>query len=260
MWPLYDLGTRYPRRLSEMSLDYKLMFVYHISMMMLFAARRALSVEMELTFAAVLATGLSVLAIKHRRAAGWRWPGAGAREMVAALTTAALVGIFLFAATPIASTRDPVMLPWYLAGLGIGLFLILMKLRLVRMSQIDFEADCHGASSVGTSAANVATPDMEPAWKRRVRAGFSALFLLVWLDGMAFFYVHGNSRHEALTVRTGTHSEPLVKHGRIVYITPAQDQLRSVLGTVMMVGIPLMLASALVLEKWAGVQLSRRSG
>jgi hypothetical protein len=218
-------------------------------MLLVFAAG-GVSVETDLTLAAVLTAGLTVLSIKHRRAAGWRWPGAGVREVVAALTTTAIFGLFLFAATPLAPPNDPIVLPWYLAGLGIGLLIILTNLRVIRMSKIDFEADCRGATGL---PATITTTNEEPAWKRRVRAVFSALFVLVWLDGMAYFSVRGMSMRDGWTIPTESHSERLEDHGRVVYITPAEDHLLSTLGSSWKEGILLMIVSALVLQYFLGV-------
>jgi hypothetical protein len=170
----------------------------------------------------------------------------------AALTCAVLLGLFLFASTPGAPPSDPVYLPWYLGGLGFGLFFVLVYLRLIRMLKTDFEADCSATSS---SHSNIATTDIDPVWKRWVRAVYSALFLLVWLDGLAFFYVHGTSVRDGSTLPTATHSERLEEHGRVVYITLAEHRRRGILLGIMMAGIPLMLVSAFVLQNLIGVRL-----
>jgi hypothetical protein len=52
------------------SFDFKLLLVYGV--LVLFASRSGPSFEMDLTVAAVLTTGLTVLSTRHRRAGGWR--------------------------------------------------------------------------------------------------------------------------------------------------------------------------------------------
>jgi hypothetical protein len=144
------------------------------------------------------------------------------------------------------------------AGLSIALFSTLTNLRVIRMSKADFEADCRGASAPHTSTVTTHT---EPAWKRWARAVFSALFTLVWLDGVSFFYVHRTSVRDGSTIPTAMHSVRLVEHGRVIYIRPAQEQLRSILQTIAMTGGPLMAMSALVPQYLIGVRLypTRRS-
>jgi hypothetical protein len=244
----FDLAPRYSRRPS---FDFKLLLIYGVAMLLLFAAGRLVSVEMELTFTTVLASGLTMLSIMHRRAADWRWPGVGARHVAAALTNAAMLGLFLFAATPLSPPTSPRALPWYLGVLGAGLFNILENLRVIRVAKTDFEADCCSASGAHIS---IAITDREPAWKRKVRGVFSVLFMLVWLDAVAFFSVHGASVRDGSIIATATHSVRLVHGERVVYITPAQNQMRSILETIGIVGAPAAL-SALVFQYLIWVRL-----
>src|SRR5437016_3262025 len=92
---------RYPRTWREMSYDFKLMFLYHGSMMLLFVTGQALSLAAELTIAAALLVAGTLLGIRHRRATPWVWPGVSVSRLLGAAATVLLGGLFLFAATPL---------------------------------------------------------------------------------------------------------------------------------------------------------------
>jgi hypothetical protein len=70
---------------------------YHFAMAMLVLLVLAGGIVSSWSFLSreTLAAALIVLSIKHRRAKGWRWAGVGTREIIAALTTAALLGLFV---------------------------------------------------------------------------------------------------------------------------------------------------------------------
>src|ERR1700682_5755339 len=65
----------YPKQWKYMSLELKLLFVYHGCMMVLFLIGEAFSTRQELAFATVLLFLLISLSIRHRRSTGWRWQG-----------------------------------------------------------------------------------------------------------------------------------------------------------------------------------------
>src|SRR5437660_7020173 len=81
---------------KEMSLDFKLMFVYHGCMMVLFIAGQSLSVRQEILITSSLVTVLAVITIRHRRVTSWRWPGVRPRDALFAIGGAAAVAFFLF--------------------------------------------------------------------------------------------------------------------------------------------------------------------
>jgi hypothetical protein len=111
---------------KDMSVDFRLMFVYHGSMMLMFLVGQAgLSVRMELQLTGLLAVVLIAISIKHRRQTNWRWPGVKASNVIYAVGSLALVAFFLFAGTPLFPPLIGAALPWYLAGLGIGTFGVL---------------------------------------------------------------------------------------------------------------------------------------
>ena len=105
-----------------MSVDFKLMFVYHGTMLVLFATGQLLSTSEEIAIAVLLAVFLLAVAAKRRSNMNWRRPQIGTKHILAAIGTAASMSLFLFAATPLFPPTDHRALPWYLAGGGIGFF------------------------------------------------------------------------------------------------------------------------------------------
>ena len=53
-----------------------------------------------------------------------------------------LYPIFLYSATPLAPPNNSHIVPWYLAGPGIGLFGTLQSLKVVYTSEAEFASDC----------------------------------------------------------------------------------------------------------------------
>src|SRR5262249_41285934 len=164
---------------GEMSYDFKLMFFYHGSMMVILIIGRALSVVVEVMIAtALLAMGI-LLGIKHRRTTSWTWPGLTSSRLLGATATALLGGLFLAAATPLFPPTHPGLLPWYLAGLGIITFAVLSVLGLVSLVEIDYFTPQTLLQSV------------EVPWRKILRLMYSIFFLVVWLEGVASFYYFG---------------------------------------------------------------------
>lgn len=243
--------TRYPRRWSEMSREFQFLFLYHISMMGMMLLGRSLTIPIELSTASGLIVVFFMLSIGRRRALGWRWPGVGPKNLLAAVAVTVFLGVFLFAGlsfTPINAN----IFPWLLAALGIGGFGALQALRLVAYSEDDFLL-------IGRGGNVPADPkeDLLPQWKKIVRAGFRIVFLLVWLDSLASFYMFDRSWKSGSNFPTATRSEPLNNHGNIVYVTRVQKQVVDELQAAMMIGIPCVILSGLLLQFVAGVPVMK---
>jgi hypothetical protein len=234
--------TSYPRKWSEMSTDFKLMMAYHLCMMVLFVVGGAVGVIIELAIAAsVLAIAL-VISVWRKLAAGWRWPGVGFKETVWALAGIVLMGVFAFAATPLASPTSPVMLPWYLAIVGIGIFNTANTLRLATQSEAEFLSQC-GEPRPPTED----EPPHEARWRGVVRNIYSAAFMVVWLAGLGSFYFFGVGMRDGSPSPTAAHTEPLTNHGHTVYVSAAEKNLIDLLQTSMFIGIPtIMVVGALL--------------
>lgn len=226
----------HPRKWSEMSTDFKLMMGYHLCMMALFIVGGAVGVVAELAIAASVLAIAIVISVWRKFTAGWRWPGVGLKEVAWAVVTVVLMGAFAFAATPLASPSSPLMLPWYLAAAGIGIFNTATALRLATVSEIEFLAQCGELPPTSENGA-----PRGPRWRRVLRTAYSVAFIAVWLVGLASFYFFGSGMRDGTPSPTGTHTEPLTNHGHTVYVSVAEKKLIDLLQISMFVGIPTII-------------------
>jgi len=226
-----------------MSYDFKLMFVYHGSMMLLFATGQNLSLATEVAIAAVVLSACTLLAVRHRRKTPWVWLGISPSRLLGAAATVLLGGLFLSAAVPLFPPTNPGALPWYLAGLGIILFATLHTLRLVAFAEADYF----------TSPAPRRSSELP--WRRLVRLMFCIFFLVVWLDGVASFYYFGVTFRDGSPIPTAAQTEPLSNHGKVVYVAPSQKRLLTTLQTGMAFGIPSAFLLGAILHFIIGIKL-----
>ncbi len=260
---LFDAtSANYPQKWRDMSLDFRLMFVSHGCMMLLFMAGQALSTTWELSIVTCLAAVLVSISMRHRHEMNWRWRGARAKNVLAALGGAILMAFFLFAGTPLFPPSDRRFLPWYLAGGGIAVFGVLAALKLVVFSKDEFVKECEGPTSLGVPKS--ATDERksvlgkDPTWKRVVRGVFVTLFLLVWIDGVASFYCFGVAFRHGSPEPTATNTEPLEDHGHVVFVPRDQKVLIDRLQRIMWIGIPSILVAGFVIHYIVGVALFQR--
>ncbi len=179
-------GT-YPRSWREMSLEFKSMVVYHIGMMIMFMSGGLLTVPLEVGVALSLAMIGVFLSLRHRRQVAWRWPGVSTKEILIAVAVV-VGGVIFFAATPMFSPSEPYALPWYLAGVGIVSFNVLTVLRVITYAESDFVAP---AAQEGTAASEATPSATIPPWHTLIRMACTILFVVAWLDFMAFFTCPG---------------------------------------------------------------------
>jgi hypothetical protein len=175
-----------------MSFDTRLFFAFHFCIILMFAAGGALSVPLEVAIAASLVTIVLVASVVHRFREGWRWRGAGLKQVLGAAGGAALVGLMFVAVGQFGSFADPHLLPWFIALTGIGVFNALVSLRLVRPSEEEFLADVRG--SPATDQKEAARPEIavsSPSTTNLLRNaltgaltayGFVSFFVFIWLD------------------------------------------------------------------------------
>src|SRR5258708_9971595 len=93
----------YPRKWSEMSLDFKLMFVWHGSMMVLMMTGGLFTIGQELTLAAILTAVLFSLSIQNRPSNGWQWQPVQSKQFQSAAGALLLPSAFFLAMTPLFS-------------------------------------------------------------------------------------------------------------------------------------------------------------
>lgn len=226
-----------------MSTDFKLMMGFHLCMMVLFIVGGAVGVAAELSIAAAALAIVIVISAWRKRTAGWRWPGVSIKDIAWALVTVVLMCLFAFAATPLASPSSPVLLPWYLAIAGIGVFNTATALRLATLSEAEFLTQCGESGPAPKSE-----QPHEERWRGIVRHTYSVVFLVVWLVGVASFYFFGVGMRDGAPSPTPSHTEPLTNHGHTVYVSVAEKDLIDLLQTSMFVGIPVILVAGAVLH------------
>ncbi len=236
----------YPRRWSEMSLDFKAMFVSHGAIMVMFLIGGALTVPVELSVEGAMVTAVAILSVANRRANRWRWRGAGVKQYLAAVLSIAAAALVAGVGEVLNWPLNPQLFPWYLGLLNIALFNVLASLRLVRMAQAEFVADCVGGDAAAQNP--TAISDEQPKWKKTVIIVHRTFFIAIWLEFMAFFYEFGITFRSGSPSPTVTQTEPLANHSAVVYITAQQKLLVDVLMTIGMVGIPVVILSAFLLQ------------
>lgn len=236
-----------------MSRDFKSMFVYHGAMMVLFISGGAFSFKQELSVASAILAVLVAISLRHRHESGWHWRRPTTKNILMAAGVIVLMPIFLYVASRDFSPLNPQFTPWFLAGLGIGLFQLLSALQLVRASEAEFQADCLEIRD--TDAPNTLSIAIDPVWKRAVRALYYITFMAVWFGGMTFFYFNGVATHSGSPVATSTHTELIVEHGSSIFVTRDEKLRVRRWETMMTIGIPSILASGFIIHFLLGIKL-----
>ena len=234
-----------PRRWSDMAIDFKLMFALHGAVMIQFIMGGYLSTADQAAIQGTLISLAIILAVLHRRQAGWRWRRAGLKQYLAAALALVLVVLFLGAAVPMAPPTSPHMFPWYMGGAQIGLFNALAALRIARASEVEFQADCDPDQHLEES---VAESSPEPDWRLWVRRIYSAVFIAIWLEFLGFFYYHGTTFRGGVATPNAIMNTAMSEHGHTVYVTAtdfARDQTLMMVG---MVGIFGVVISGVILH------------
>src|SRR5258708_25414015 len=174
---MFDFSQqRYPKTWKEMSVDYRLMFVYHGCIMaMMMAGQGLLSLRQEILVVAVLVTVLAFISMRHRAQTNWQWPGASGKDALSAIGTAVLIVFFLYSATASFPPTMPQVLPWYLGGAGgIGMFGILNALKVVYLSETEFLLHCPTIDQYGQEIprpSELPKPKLaEASWKKAIRS------------------------------------------------------------------------------------------
>lgn len=261
--PFFDAPrTTYPKSWSEYSLDFQIFYVWEISLFALIflSGTGVLKLVPGSLFESALAVWFLVLlgaSIHNRRQKDWRWRGMSGGDWLKASVGAVLMTVFLNVFSQGLLPLKSVTLPMFLFALSIVVFNILYVLRVVQFSEVDFLKSC-GDNAVSPVAADTSVDEpSDPAWKRTLRGAYSALFVLVWLEGMAFFYVHQRYEREGSRTPTATQTEFFNEHGRHIYVTHEQMTIDKTLMTITMIGIPGVILSGFLLHFVAGVPLFR---
>jgi hypothetical protein len=229
-----------------MSLDYKLMFGSHLAIMIMFMVGSALTLPVEGAIEVALLTSIGLVLAWRRSVDGWRWAGAGPRQLLNALSMAAVVVVFLGSALLASPPNSQQMLPWYLAGGNIGLFLVLMSLRVVRPSRSLYEKDCGEPDG---ETAPPAEPTTDDARRGVIVAIYRTVFFLVWLNCIAVFFMEGAAAPSPESLRLAPFLAPIAKNA-VALQTPVIHQAMEI---GMFAGIPCVLFGGFLLQYVLGV-------
>ena len=153
----------------NMSFDFKLMFVYHIAMMVLFVTRPIDSAYGQILLAVVLGVLLTVASAIHKVKHNWSWPGIKITSIPSVILSLLFLYMFFsftaYAMNPnipipevqfnnlptlaieawpiiVQAISIPVFTPWYLAGIGIVAFNVLSSLNFATQKKSEFESQC----------------------------------------------------------------------------------------------------------------------
>jgi hypothetical protein len=263
--PLFDAPrTENRRSWSDYSLDYKAFFIWEVSLLALMVlgttgATKAIPVAV---YAGALATWFVVLSgvvVTRRFRENWRWPGLSGRAWMGAGLSAVLAAIFFFVFSrgllPVSRETAPMLL----FALSIVVFGVLQSLDLVQFYEEDFKKHCADADASPVPEDGKGGEDDEdasdPKWKRVVRGCHRVLFMLVWLEGMGFFYLHQRYAQEGSRTPTATQTESFNEHGTLIYLTHDQMTINKILERGMMIGIPLVILGGFFLHFVVGVSM-----
>lgn len=248
----------YPRTWSDMSFEFKGMFLYHIAMMVMFLAGQGLPFVEQIFIASSIALAVAIASFIRRVRRKWRWRGLTAMRVAAAVLMSALMGFFLFAvvggalqAQGISLMRPFPLAPWALAAMGIAIFSILNILRITHLSEKAFQEECGGDALEPQPAS-----PPEPRWKVVTKYAFMVAFLAVWLEGVTFFYVFDRTMRASSPTPTVERSIAFKNKGVTVYITPSEKQLIDQLQGFMFIGIPASIAVAFFLQYVLKIRLT----
>jgi hypothetical protein len=256
---LFDTSRSHNTRTQwkDLSLDCKLMFVYHGCMMAMFMTG-LFRARTQLAFTGILAAVLVSLSLRNRRAYNWEWPGAGAKEVVAALGVLILCALFDLSAIPSFPPSDPRFLPWHLAGLGLAAFGFLAALKVIQTTQVEFLSHCERPGfehPVGIPPSLTPVVPDDPLWKSIVRRGYFVVGAATWAGFIFSFYLSGVAMRDGTTRPDRTHTEPLVDHGQVVYIPHSQKALLDLLDGLTEIGIPAIILGGLGLNFFGGIKI-----
>jgi hypothetical protein len=249
----------YPRTWSDMSFDFKGMFLYHIAMMAMMLLGRGLAFIEQIFIAGAIMLVIAVASFVRRLRHRWHWRGLTVARGGGAVLMVALMGFFLFASAGGAlqaqgfSFERPFYLgPWALAALGIAVFSILNVLRITHLSEKVYQEECGDQAQAQTEPA----PPPEPRWKVITKYVFIAAFLAVWLEAVTFFYVFDRTIRSSSPTPTVERTVALKNKGVTVYVTPVEKHLVDQLQGFMFVGIPAMIATAFFLQYVLKIRIS----
>ena len=148
------------RSFKNLSFDFKIFAIYHIAMMILFIASPFNNAKDQSLAALILGCILLGVAVAHKIITKWKWPGLSPVSIPGAAFNVLFIYMFFayasYSMTPeidlpsitienieaifkesksviYQAASRPQFTPWYLAGIGIGVFNLLSSLNIVSL-------------------------------------------------------------------------------------------------------------------------------
>lgn len=125
---------------------------------------------------------------------------------------------------------------------------------VIAASETEFLSHCGlgSARSVPPAAPKV------PRARQMFRLMSYAFFLAAWLTFLAFFWRFGVAYEAGTTQPTAERTEPLISHGRTVYISKEEKRVVSVLEVASMIAIPSAILLVLLQRLTDGAAAKRQ--
>lgn len=229
-----------------MALDFKLFFIYHISMMVLMVAGNDLPINTFLTLVGALFAIIVTVSIVHRWKSKWHWPGVGFKGVLISVLGLGLGLFFLGSTVPRFSRLDPHHLPWLGGGGGIVVFALLVGFRISSPTEADFQRHCGDSPQ---DDPNVRKAPTEPLWNRRIRMAFQIYGTIIWILAVGFFWKSTEIHRDAVYEPTADRVEEITSHNRkTIYVTAEERTTYTILSYGLFPGIPSVFAIAAVLH------------
>lgn len=247
------------KRRKDVSADLWLAGAFHLAMITLWLSGGYFTIAQELGIALLALATVVALAIAYRLVHNWRWPGIRRRDVINSLGGLSLLGVFLYACSPLFPPSDHRIFPWYLAACGLGLFGVLQQLHLACSSRTEFLAQCRSIDLKGRPVGRTPAParlvEVEPSWKMTAKRAFAILFFLVAACLIGEFYCFGISFRDGSPQPSQVRTEPLENHGQKVYIRPAEKERIELLQDAYIIGMIWLLVGGFTLQFAVGVQI-----
>ena len=238
---------------SQLSFELKGTIAYSLVMFVLVFVDRFAFAEVA-WIAAAMAGFIALVAVVRRVRHGWRWPGLSALRLLATLLLLVVFSYFALFKVVDAFVGFLYLSAYSLRVWGLALFVLLYAFRIVHLTERDFRAECRDPLPAEPEIERE-PPAPRPRWKTALRWSFLAVFLALWLEAMASFYVVKTTYDAAAPQPTAVKTERLVPFGDTVFVTPAEKRLVDLLLIVMQIGFAFLIALWITLRLLFGVDL-----
>jgi len=234
-----------------MSFEFKAIMVYHGCMIVMMILGRRIFPTIELMIAVGILVVAILLSIRRRIVHRWYWKAPPLNEMLGATIATVLTVLLLLGMLAVhmpGFPTDPAALPWYLSVAGIGAFNVLRAMNFASLSEDKFLASCQGSGT--TDHGDGSPSNIEATWKRISHATLAIAFSIALAASLAVLYISAIGVSNGSLKITDSKTEPMIKNGRVIYITGMQKTMIYDLQIVSMIGISIGLLCGAALYFW----------